>query len=106
MTRKGAARTQHEPGLARTEETEEQTRRKSRPAKNAWDTEEPARRPQKRLRRECQADQPGAQADAVAEISTARAAWLAAIRDLARAAAQADHDAATRSTGRTISQKD
>jgi acyl-CoA reductase-like NAD-dependent aldehyde dehydrogenase len=36
----------------------------------------------------------------------ARAAWLDAIRALARAAAQADHDAATRTTGRTIPQKD
>lgn len=36
----------------------------------------------------------------------ARAAWLEAIRVLARAAAQADHDAATRTTGRTIPQKD
>lgn len=35
-----------------------------------------------------------------------RAAWLDAIRALARAAAQADHDAATRTTGRTIPQKD
>lgn len=32
----------------------------------------------------------------------ARAAWLDAIRALARAAAQADHDAATRTTGRPI----
>lgn len=106
MTRKEAARTQHEASANRTEDTEEQTGRKSRPVKNAWDTEEPARRPQKRIRREGQADQPGAQTDAVAESSTARAAWLDAIRALARAAAQADHDAATRTTGRTIPQKD
>ena len=32
MTRKGAARTQHEPGLARTEETEDGTGRAQRPA--------------------------------------------------------------------------
>lgn len=32
MTRKGAARTQHEPGLARTEETEDGTGRGVRPA--------------------------------------------------------------------------
>lgn len=106
MTRKGAARTQHETGAARTEDTEEQTGRKARPAKNARDTEEPARRPQKRIRREGQADQPGAQTDAVSEISTARAAWLDAIRALARAAAQADHDAATRTSGRPVSQND
>lgn len=36
----------------------------------------------------------------------ARTAWLDAIRALARAAAQADHDAATRTTGRPIPQKD
>jgi hypothetical protein len=32
MTRKGAARSQHEPGLARTEETEDGTGRALRPA--------------------------------------------------------------------------
>jgi len=32
MTRKGAARTQHEPGLARTGETEDQNGRAMRPA--------------------------------------------------------------------------
>lgn len=36
----------------------------------------------------------------------ARAAWLDSIRALARAAAQADHDAAARTTGRTIPEKD
>jgi hypothetical protein len=105
MTRKAAARSQHEPGAAR-KETEQGTGRKARPAKRARGTEEPARRPQKRIRREGQADQPGAQADAVAEISTARAAWLEMIRALARAAAQADHDAATRTTGRPVSRND
>lgn len=36
----------------------------------------------------------------------AHAAWLDAIRALARAAAQADHDAATRTTGQPTPQKD
>ena len=37
MTRKAAARTQHEPGLARTEETERGTGRKARPARKTND---------------------------------------------------------------------
>jgi hypothetical protein len=36
------------------------------------------------------------------DAEVARAAWLEAVRALARAAAQADHDAATRTTGRPI----
>jgi hypothetical protein len=103
MNKNRAARTQHEPGAARTGETEDRTRRGVRPAKGARDTEEAARRPQKRIRREGhQADQPGAQLDAEAEIAAARTAWLEVIRALARAAAQADHDALTGPDGRAI----
>jgi hypothetical protein len=68
----------------------------SRPAKNARDTEEAARRPQNQIRRNGRADPPGAQPDAVAEISAARVQWLEMIRALARGAAQQDHDAAIR----------
>lgn len=82
MNKKRAARTQHKLCTARTGETEDQTRREVRD------------------------DLPGAQADAVAEISAARAAWLEMIRALARAAAQADHDAATRTTGRPVLRND
>lgn len=101
MTRKTAAHGQHDPGATRTEETEDGTGRAVRPAKSARDTEEAARRPQKRIRREGhQADQPRAQPDAEVEIAAARAAWFEVIRALARAAAHADHDAATETDGR------
>ncbi len=40
------------------------------------------------------------------EAEAARAAWLDAIRALARAAAQRDHDAATRTSGRPVSKND
>jgi hypothetical protein len=39
------------------------------------------------------------------DAGAARAAWLDAIRALARGAAQADHNAAIRTPGRTIPQK-
>lgn len=101
MNKNRAARTQHEPGTARTGETEDWTGCAVRPAKSARDTEEAARRPQKRIRREGhQADQPRAQPDAEVEIAAARAAWFKVIRALARAAAHADHDAATETDGR------
>ncbi|MFV1876098.1 hypothetical protein [Nioella sp.] len=106
MNRNRAARTQHEPGAARTGKTEDRTGRGVHPTKSARDTDEAARQPQKRIRREGQAEQPGAQADAMASISAAQVQWLEMIRALARAAAQADHDASTRTTGRPVSQND
>ncbi|WP_276317022.1 hypothetical protein [Nioella ostreopsis] len=42
----------------------------------------------------------------MASISAAQVQWLEMIRALARAAAQADHDASTRTTGRPVSQND
>lgn len=101
MTRKAAARTQHETVAAR-QETEQWTGRMARPAENARDTKEPERRLQKRVRQNGRAGQTRTQPDAMGTISSERAQWLDAIRALARAAAQADHDAATRSTGRSL----
>ena len=95
MTRKGAARTQHEPGLAR-EETEQWTGSMARPAENARDTKEPERRLQKRVRQDGRADQTGTQPDAMGTISAERAQWLEMIRALARGAAQLEHAAALR----------
>lgn len=106
MNRNRAARTQYKPGAARTGKTEDRTERGVHPTESARDTEEAARRPQKGIRRGGQAEQPDAQANAVAEISAARVQWLEMIRALARGAAQADHDAATRATGRPVSQND
>jgi hypothetical protein len=40
------------------------------------------------------------------DAQTARVAWLEAVQALARGAAQADHDAAIRATGRPVSQND
>lgn len=103
MNRNRAARSQHEPGATRTDETEDGTGCKTPPTKG---TAAPEPRSQKRIRRDWQDALPGTQPDKMAEISAARVQWLAAIRVLARAAAQADHDAATRTSGRPILQKD
>lgn len=46
MTRKAAARTQREPGAARTEETEGRTGRKARPAPKTKDLEPEATTPE------------------------------------------------------------
>ena len=97
MTRKGAAWTQHEPGLARIEETADGTGRKARPAKNVTGGPGCARRIRERDGTARLEDgQPGAQPNAEAEVSALRAQWLETIRALARAAAQQDHADALR----------
>jgi hypothetical protein len=103
MNRKRAAGSQHEPGVARTDETEDGIGCRARSPKG---TAGPEPRLQRRIRRDGQDALPGTQPDAMATSSAARVQWLAAIRVLARAAAQADHDAAARTSGRPIPQKD
>jgi hypothetical protein len=99
MTRKRAAQTQHISGAARTE-TGKGRGRAVCPSKVGTVGAEPAQVSQARIGPECRDDrfdaQLGAQPEADAAVSAARAAWLEMIRALARGAAQRDHDAAIR----------
>ena len=99
MTRKDAARSQQDPGAARTE-TGKGRGRAVRPSKVGIVGAEPAQVSQARIGPEWRDDrfdaQHGAQPEAEAAVSAARVAWLEMIRALARGAAQRDHDAAIR----------
>lgn len=89
MTRKAAARTQHEPGLGPTGETEDGKGRGARFSKKTAGVAGPGPLVQQALMH-------GAQPAADSLVSSARAAWLETIRALARAAAKHDHAAALR----------
>jgi hypothetical protein len=83
MNKHGAARTQHNPGAARREETEDGTGRKARPVR--------------KTKASAAAHDPSLGVPGLEmHIPAARAEWLETIRVLARAAAQQDHDAALR----------
>jgi hypothetical protein len=92
MTGKGAAKAQHDPGAARTEETVTGAEIAERSGPSKTDSVEPAQQHHERGVPEGLKDGPEAY------ISAARAAWLEMIGALARAAAQQDHDAALRKT--------
>ena len=96
MTRKTAAHGQHEPGATRTEDTEDGTGRMSRSDRTKTVSSGSAHPIQDDGAPEVLKDGPGG------HTTTARAAWLEAIRALARAAVQADHDALTGTDRRAI----
>jgi hypothetical protein len=83
MNKHGAARTQHQAGEARREETEDGTGRKARPVR--------------KTKASAAANDPALGVPGLeTQILAPRAEWLETIRVLARAAAQQDHDAALR----------
>jgi hypothetical protein len=92
MTGKGAAKAQHDPGAARSEETVTGAESAERSGPSKTDSVGPAQQHHERGVPELLQDGPDAQ------ISAARTAWLEMIGALARAAAQQDHDAALRRT--------
>lgn len=96
MTRKTAAHGQHEPGATRTDETEDGTGRSVRSDQTKTGSNGSARPIQEHAAPELLKDGPDDQT------TMARAAWLEVIRALARAAAQADHEALNGTDGRAI----